>query len=95
MEKFTLDNPVTKSGSTVTYGPFNDVEDSVNAAFAQNSQQIIELHYVYPHSVLEISKYSRAAEISHWGANLNIQDEISLYNAGPQSVIPLHLVLRD
>lgn len=86
VEKYTLDNPVTKSGATVTYGPFNNVENSLDANFSGNSQQPIEIHYVYSSSVLEISKYTRGAEISHWGANLNIQDEISLHNGGPAFV---------
>ena len=34
--------------------------------------------------MLTVKNMQRTAEISHWGANLNIQDEIHLYNAGPK-----------
>ena len=44
------------------------------------------MQYQYDVPVLEITKLERAAEISHWGANLNIQDNIWLHNAGPKSV---------
>lgn len=33
----------------------------------------------------------RNAEVSHWGANLNIQDEMSLVNIGPKYVHQLSL----
>ena len=42
------------------------------------------VHYKYADPLLEIPKLKRSAEISHWGSNLNIQDEIWLRNAGPQ-----------
>lgn len=33
---------------------------------------------------MEVTRLSRSAEISHWGSNLNIQDEVDLRNAGPE-----------
>jgi len=33
--------------------------------------------------VLEVRNFLRIAEVSHWGANLAIQDDMTLYNAGP------------
>jgi len=42
------------------------------------------LHYVYEYPVIEVLDLKRSAEISHWGANLNIQDDIVLHNAGPK-----------
>jgi oligosaccharyltransferase complex subunit alpha (ribophorin I) len=33
---------------------------------------------------VEITSLKRVAEISHWGANLNIQNDIALRNAGPE-----------
>jgi oligosaccharyltransferase complex subunit alpha (ribophorin I) len=44
----------------------------------------IVIHYSHGQPVLEVTQLKRAAEISHWGANLNIQDEIHLHNAGPE-----------
>ena len=50
------------------------------------------MHYYYEYPVLEITKLERAAEISHWGANLNINNDIQLHNAGPAFVLqPQHL----
>ncbi|KIK68178.1 hypothetical protein GYMLUDRAFT_37017 [Collybiopsis luxurians FD-317 M1] len=84
VEDFTLESPVTKSGATVTYGPYNNVPSSTTQAFIEKHQQHIVLHYNYDYPVLEVLKLKRAAEISHWGANLNIQDDIILRNAGPE-----------
>lgn len=77
VEEYTSTEAVTKSGATVTYGPYNNVPPSTDA------QQRITVHYHHEQPVLEVRNLSRTAEISHWGANLNIQDEITLYNAGP------------
>lgn len=75
---------MTKSGATITYGPYKDIHASANEQFATEKQQRIAVHYAYDHPVLEITKLERAAEISHWGANLNIQDNIQLHNSGPK-----------
>ncbi|KAG7449218.1 oligosaccharyl transferase alpha subunit [Guyanagaster necrorhizus] len=75
--------PVTKSGATVTYGPYHGIPPSTAEDFLTSIQQSVVVHYSYDYPVLEVLKLRRAAEISHWGANLNIQDEISLHNAGP------------
>ncbi|KAI5120685.1 hypothetical protein M0805_006974 [Coniferiporia weirii] len=84
VEAFTLDAPATKSSATITYGPFNNIPASVSADFTGNMQQRVTVHYKHELPVMQISKMKRAAEISHWGANLNIQDDIWLHNAGPE-----------
>lgn len=86
--EFTTDAVVTKSGATVTYGPFHDIPASASQEFVDKKQKQIAIHYTYDHPVLEITKLERAAEISHWGANLNIQDNLWLHNAGPRWVFP-------
>ena len=50
---------------------------------------MVTIHFNFDFPVLELTKYKRAAEISHWGANLNIQDEINLFNAGPTYASPI------
>lgn len=41
--------------------------------------------------MIGLKSLKRSAEVSHWGANLNIQDEMSLVNAGPRYVHQLSL----
>jgi len=82
-EAFASDGVVTKSGATITYGPYNDIPPSINTDFLTKHQEPLTVHYNYDTPVLEVTKLKRAAEISHWGANLNIQNEIHLRNAGP------------
>ncbi|KIY49189.1 oligosaccharyl transferase alpha subunit [Fistulina hepatica ATCC 64428] len=82
--KFATDSIVTKSGATITYGPFNNIPVSADADFIVTNQQPLTIHYKYDYPVMEVTKLRRAAEISHWGANLNIQDEMTLHNAGPK-----------
>ncbi|KAL0949980.1 hypothetical protein HGRIS_009994 [Hohenbuehelia grisea] len=81
---FATGAPFTKSGSTVTYGPFNNIPPSSNEAFLEKHQDEVLIHFHYDHPVLEVLKLRRAVEVSHWGANLNIQDDIHLRNAGPK-----------
>lgn len=79
-----MESPVTKSGATVTYGPFNNVPASTNPDFTKQTQQRVTVHFEHDKPVSRITTLKRAAEISHWGGNLNIQDEIWLQNAGPE-----------
>ncbi|KAF8845769.1 Ribophorin I [Paxillus ammoniavirescens] len=83
VEGFVRDGSVTKSGPSITYGPYHNVEPSVNSEFLSKYQQPIFVHYNFDHPVLEVTKLERSAEISHWGSNLNIEDKINLHNAGP------------
>ncbi|KAJ7068267.1 Ribophorin I [Mycena amicta] len=83
LQDFTLDAPVTKSGATVTYGPYNNIPSSANEEFISKHQQAAVIHYTYEFPVAEVLKLHRWAEVSHWGANLNIEDHIHLHNAGP------------
>jgi len=83
VEEFTLEAPVTKSGATITYGPFNNIPVSSTKEFIEQKQKAIAVHYSYDGPVIEVTKLKRAAEISHWGANLNIEDNIHLHNGGP------------
>jgi oligosaccharyltransferase complex subunit alpha (ribophorin I) len=83
---FTTGSIAIKSntGGTVTYGPFSDLPPSSNTAFVEKYQQKISVHYEFGFPMLAIRSLQRTAEVSHWGANLNFQDEIHLYNAGPK-----------
>jgi len=84
LDVFTTDNIATKSGATITYGPFNNIPPSASAAFIKEHQKPILIHYSFAAPVVEIMSLKRSAEISHWGANLNIQNDIALRNAGPE-----------
>lgn len=98
IEQFTSETNVTKNGATLTYGPYNNIPASANVKFMAEVQQIVQVHYYHDFPVLELTSLKRSAEISHWGANLNIQDEITLHNAGPKCVsseVPLNRILTD
>jgi len=83
VNEFVRENSVTKSGATITYGPFHNVASSTSVEFLSKYQQSVSVHYNFGYPVLEITKLQRSAEISHWGSNLNIEDKIDLHNAGP------------
>jgi oligosaccharyltransferase complex subunit alpha (ribophorin I) len=86
LDVFTTDNVATKSGATITYGPFSNIPPSAHAAFIKQHQKDIVVHYYFDHPVMEITSLKRTAEISHWGANLNVHNDIVLRNAGPKYV---------
>ncbi|EMD40822.1 hypothetical protein CERSUDRAFT_111404 [Gelatoporia subvermispora B] len=81
-DDFTTESPVTKSGATITYGPYYNIPPSANKEFIAEKQKHIAVHFAYDHPMLEVTSLKRAAEISHWGANLNIEDQMTLHNSG-------------
>ena len=80
---------VSKVSSTITYGPFQNLPETATLVFQQREQIPANIHYEYENPVLTVVKLKRAAEVSHWGANLNIQDDIVLRNDGPTYALPL------
>lgn len=52
-------------------------------AGASADQGPFYVHYETVQPIVGIRSLKRAAEVSHWGGNLNIQDDISLFNDGP------------
>ncbi|KAF4619525.1 hypothetical protein D9613_005085 [Agrocybe pediades] len=84
VESFADNTAVSKSGATVVYGPYNNIPPSASSSFIEQYQQPITIHYNHDQAVLEVLKLQRSVEISHWGANLNTQDNIVLHNAGPK-----------
>ncbi|ORY30341.1 Ribophorin I [Naematelia encephala] len=79
---FTRDSEITKSSSTLTLGPFHSLPPTLGEGAAE--QPAFWVHYEAKEPVVELKKLKRSAEVSHWGANLNIQDEMSLVNSGPK-----------
>lgn len=80
----TADSVATRSGAVVTYGPFQDLPATTGLPFQQGDQQLLTIHYEYDRSIVTVVSLNRSAEISHWGNNLNIQDDIHITNDGPQ-----------
>ncbi|BGO94442.1 hypothetical protein NBRC10512_003816 [Rhodotorula toruloides] len=50
---------------------------------AEMGEQLATIHYQQPEAVASIRKLDRIVELSHWGANMAVQDNIDLFNAGP------------
>ncbi|GAA5928356.1 hypothetical protein JCM3775_000585 [Rhodotorula graminis] len=46
--------------------------------------QVARVHYQQPEAIASIRSLERVVELSHWGANLAVQDSIDLFNAGPK-----------
>ncbi|EST08103.1 Ribophorin I [Kalmanozyma brasiliensis GHG001] len=70
----------TKSGSIVTYGPFERVAPySTSSPVAKGS-----VHFQADAPRATIVTLDRTAEISHWGDALSITDRMLLRNAGPK-----------
>lgn len=83
VDEFVRDGTVTRSGATITYGPYHNIPPSANVEFVSKYQQTISIHYNFDYPVLEVKNLERSVEVSHWGANLNVEDKIHLHNAGP------------
>ncbi|KAK8847450.1 hypothetical protein IAR55_005308 [Kwoniella newhampshirensis] len=77
---YTRDSTVTKSGASLTLGPFHSVPPTLGKT--EVDQPPFSVHYEVKEPVIGYKTLRRSAEVSHWGANLNIQDEIALVNNG-------------
>ena len=86
LSRYAANAPVTKSGAIVTYGPYHNIPPSSDRNFFNDVQETVKIHYDFNQPVLTVSSLRRAAEISHWGDNLNIQDDIKLVNDGVRFV---------
>ncbi|KAL7413043.1 putative oligosaccharyltransferase alpha subunit [Mrakia frigida] len=75
--EYTRDSTITKSGATLTLGPYYNVPAKTEIG------QGFEIHYKYDAPVISLRSLKRAVEVSHWGNNLNVQDDIVLFNSGP------------
>jgi oligosaccharyltransferase complex subunit alpha (ribophorin I) len=65
-----------KLGSTITYGPYEEVTP------AQLGGDVISLRYEYTLPVITADTFSREIEVSHWGGNLAIEEKYALTNTG-------------
>ena len=70
----------TKSGSVVTFGPFDNVSPFAPGKAVERGT----VHFQADTPRATIVSLERTAEISHWGDALSIQDRMLLRNAGPQ-----------
>jgi oligosaccharyltransferase complex subunit alpha (ribophorin I) len=42
------------------------------------------VHYEHKDAVVALRTLKRGVEVSHWGSNVNVQDEMDLVNIGPK-----------
>lgn len=80
---YAKDSQATKSGSTITYGPFVSIPASLSLGFRKEHQRRISVNYESNAPVPAVLSFKRSVELSHWGSNLNVQDDIHLKNGGP------------
>jgi len=72
-ESFSQLKPTTKSDSTITYGPYENVKP-----FEQND---LTIHYENNSPFLTITNLIRTIEISHWG-NIAVEETVDMYHSG-------------
>jgi oligosaccharyltransferase complex subunit alpha (ribophorin I) len=78
---YVRESDVTKASSTLTLGPFHSLPQTI-ASEVENTPFFV--HFESKDPVVGLKRLKRSAEVSHWGANLNIQDEMELHNMGPK-----------
>ena len=79
--QYARDNTVTKASSTVTLGPFHSLPPTLGGDLSRTE---FKVHFESSDPIVGVKTLRRSAEVSHWGANLNIQDDIHLVNNGPK-----------
>jgi len=67
----------TKGGTLVTFTKF------IPGEYVMGKQAIASVVYVQHEALAALRKLDRVVEVSHWGSNVAVQDNVQLYNAGP------------
>ena len=67
-------NPVNFQNGQIVYGPYTDVSPFSAAK--------LHVHYPYNTAYLVAKSYAKAIEISHWGANVAVQEDYEVHHKG-------------
>ncbi|GJQ71692.1 hypothetical protein Trydic_g11386 [Trypoxylus dichotomus] len=73
IESYTKLKPVSQQDTTITYGPYNNIEPLT-------LDQLI-VHYESNAPFLTVTRIERLIEISHWG-NIAVQENTEIYHSG-------------
>jgi oligosaccharyltransferase complex subunit alpha (ribophorin I) len=55
----------------------------IDGSKLSDEAQIAHVHYFQPFPLMVIGNLTRLVEVSHWGNNVAIEDQIHLENRGP------------
>lgn len=80
VEGFTPADGARAAGSTITYGPFEEVKPFTEDAVARAAT----VHYAYNRAIITYVDYERHVEISTSGDNIATHDRIWMRNDGPK-----------
>lgn len=70
---------VVKSKDTISFGPWSNVK----ALNSGEPHKVARVHYTHTSPVVSIVESERHVEVSHWGDNLAVEDQLWLRNDGP------------
>ncbi|EJU06582.1 Ribophorin I [Dacryopinax primogenitus] len=83
LEDLAKEEPVVKSGATVTFGPFKSQPPTATKGFNRTPYRVsVDFEMNIPS--LTVVSLNRSVEVSHWGANMNTQDDYMLRNDAPE-----------
>jgi hypothetical protein len=69
--------------NTIVYGPLNDIPPL--------STSPCNFHYEYKDPIITITSLKREMEVSHWGANLAVEEYYALRHDGAKYVIKRYI----
>lgn len=72
---------ITKSGSTITFGPFSSIPSLLRSE-TDNHPSEARVHYLHNSPMLTIVEADRKVKISHWRNRLEVEDKLWLRNDG-------------
>ncbi|MCO5565486.1 hypothetical protein L7F22_019159 [Adiantum nelumboides] len=72
---------VTKSGSTITFGPFSSIPSLLKSG-SHSIPPEAKVHYLHNSPILTIVEADRKVKISHWKNRLEVEDRLWLRNDG-------------
>lgn len=73
---------ITKSGTTITFGPYKDVDSLLHTQPLLWKGTRARVHYQYNTPIVSVIESHRQAKVSHWRNAVQIEDDLWLKNDG-------------
>ena len=78
VQAYTGGEHVQHNGNKIIYGPFHSIMPETFDA--------LRVHYEFTKPLLTVTELVRDLQVSHWGGNLNVEENYKLHHSGAEYV---------
>ena len=78
VQAYTGGEHVQHNGNKIIYGPFHSI--------MPETFDTLRVHYEFSKPLLTVTELVRDLQVSHWGGNLNVEENYKLHHSGAEYV---------